>query len=102
MNIMDSETWERLQRGASGIPENWNRKCEESMRKERQEVEKRYGIRIGQTELYCLRCGRSWGFGKHLCRDLYLEQLKEAKARGKALGSVKNRRGGLILPSPLL
>ena len=28
-------------------------------------------------------CGQSWGFVKHLCRDLYLEQLKEAKAKEK-------------------
>ena len=90
LDIMNDEYWERLVRGAENIPDNWNRKCEESMRKERQEVEKRYRIRIGQTELYCLRCGRSWGFGKHLCRDLYLEQFKEAKAKEKALKEGSN------------
>lgn len=35
---------------------DWNRKVQDSIRKEKIEVGKRYGIRIGKTELYCLKC----------------------------------------------
>lgn len=58
---------------------NWNDRCREAIRRERQEVETRHGIRIGQTEIYCSRCGRSWGYGKHTCQDIRFEALKEAK-----------------------
>lgn len=63
IDILDDETWERLTRGAESIPDNWSRRCEESIRKEKREVEKRYGIRIGQTEIYCARCGKVWPHG---------------------------------------
>ena len=61
---------------------SWNERCLESIKKEKKEIESRYGIRIGQTEVYCFRCGKSWGYGKHSCQDVRLEQLqakKEAK-----------------------
>ena len=45
----------------------WNARSAESIRKEKAEAEKRYGIRIGQTELYCAKCGRRWDFGGHKC-----------------------------------
>jgi len=59
------------------IPHNWNRKCEESIRREREEVEKRYSISIGQTSISCARCGKPWGFGGHTCQDIRFKNLKE-------------------------
>ena len=96
IDIMNNETWERLQRGASGIPDNWNRRVEESIRRERREVEKRYGVRFGQTELTCDRCGRPWGF-EHVCRDIYFQGLREKKERAKALKNESNIDVGGIL-----
>jgi hypothetical protein len=84
LDIMNDEYWERLVRGAESIPENWNRKSEEAIRIEKREVEKKYGIRLGRTEISCNRCGRLYGF-EHLCRDLYLQRLREEKERAKAL-----------------
>jgi hypothetical protein len=57
----------------------WNIKVEESIRREKKEVEARYGIRMGQTEIYCARCGKSWGFGGHTCQDMRFQRLQEAK-----------------------
>lgn len=59
--------------------ENWNSRCLESIRKEKMEVEARYGIRTKQTEIYCSRCGKSWGFGRHTCQDVRLKSLNEVK-----------------------
>jgi hypothetical protein len=58
----------------------WNRRCEEAIRKEREGTEARYGIRFGQTEVYCLRCGKPWGFGRHTCQDIRLKHLNEVKS----------------------
>ena len=57
---------------------DWNRQCDESIRREKKEAEARYGIRIGQTEIYCARCGKSWGFN-HTCQDMRFQRLQEAK-----------------------
>ena len=62
---------------------------DEAIRGEKREVEKRYGIRIGRTELTCDRCGRLWGF-EHVCRDLYFQGLREKKERAKALKNESN------------
>jgi hypothetical protein len=58
---------------------NWSERCLTSIRKEKADTENRYGIRIGQTEIYCARCGKSWGYGNHTCQDVRLSKLKEAK-----------------------
>ncbi len=60
---------------------NWNRRCAESIRRARKEVEQRYGIGIGQTEIYCASCSRPWGFGKHLCQEIRLQRLNDAKKK---------------------
>ena len=57
----------------------WSERCQESIKKQKKEIESRYGIRIGQTELYCVRCGKSWGFGRHGCQDVRLQRLNEPK-----------------------
>ena len=41
------------------MEESWNSRCIKSIQKEEAEIEKRYGIRFGQTEIYCIRCGRN-------------------------------------------
>jgi hypothetical protein len=56
----------------------WNRKVEESIRAEKKEAEARYGSRIGRTEIYCARCGKSWGFN-HTCQDIRFKALREAQ-----------------------
>jgi|GEM_PF-1512537 hypothetical protein len=63
--------------------ENWSSWCEASIRKEKIEVEKKYGIRFGRTEIYCARCGRPWGFGRHTCRDIVFNQLQEEKSKNR-------------------
>lgn len=35
---------------------NWNEKALASIRKQKTEIAKRYGIRFGQTQIYCLKC----------------------------------------------
>lgn len=80
VDIFNDETWKQLTRSAKDIPEDWDRKCEESIRKERSEVEKKYNIKIGQTNIKCVRCGRPWGFGNHTCADVRLQKLQEKKA----------------------
>lgn len=57
----------------------WNRICEASIRKQKKEAEARYGIRIGQTEIYCVKCGRPCIPGQHKCQDTRLRELHEAK-----------------------
>jgi hypothetical protein len=59
---------------------SWSERCQESIKKQKKEIEHRYGIRIGQTEVYCSRCGKSWGYGKHGCQDVRLQRLNEAKS----------------------
>lgn len=58
---------------------DWNRKVEDSIRKEKAEVERRYGIKIGRTEICCSRCGKSSVPGVHSCQDIRFKQLKEAQ-----------------------
>jgi len=58
---------------------SWDERCLKSIEKEKKEIEARYGIRIGQTEVYCVRCGKPWGFGKHTCQDIRFQRLNEAK-----------------------
>ena len=48
---------------------DWNNQVLASIAKEKIEVEKKYGIRIGQTEIYCARCGKKWDFtGNNGCK----------------------------------
>jgi len=39
---------------------SWFTRCSGSIRKQKVEVEKRYGIRFGQTDVYCAKCGKRW------------------------------------------
>jgi hypothetical protein len=60
---------------------DWNKRCAESIRKEKTLVEAKYGIRIGQTEIYCARCGKPWGFGGHVCQGVRFQKLNAAKKK---------------------
>ena len=57
----------------------WNERCRESIRKEKKEIELRYEVKIGQTDIYCAKCRRPWGYGRHICPDIRFKQLNEAK-----------------------
>lgn len=54
----------------------WNTRCQESIKKEKAEAEKRYGIRISQTEIYCAWCGKPASFF-HICPDMSPERREE-------------------------
>lgn len=58
---------------------NWNTRCIESIREQKREIAKKYNIRFGQTDIYCAKCGKPWGYGKHTCQDIRFEQLKAKK-----------------------
>ncbi len=58
---------------------NWNDRCREAIRKEKLEAEARCGIRFGQTDIYCVKCGKPWGYGRHTCQDIRFEQLQRRK-----------------------
>lgn len=45
----------------------WNDRVSRSLARDRTEVEVRYSIRIGQTEIYCARCGKLCVPGHHTC-----------------------------------
>jgi hypothetical protein len=62
------------------IETEWNRRVQESIKKEKAEVEKRYGISIDKTQIHCAKCGCPWGFGNHLCRGGQMSLLKGFKA----------------------
>lgn len=79
IDIRDDEFWNKLISVEKSIPDNWNDRCGQSIQKEKKEIEDRNGIRFGQTEIYCARCKRPWGFGKHICSDIILKQLREEK-----------------------
>lgn len=52
----------------------------QSISKERKAAEERYGIRFGQTEIYCSRCGRPVADPlNHTCRDIQLQKAQAAK-----------------------
>jgi hypothetical protein len=59
--------------------ENWNERIVKTLKLEKAEAAKKYNIVFGQTEIYCARCKRPWGFGKHICSDIILKQLREEK-----------------------
>jgi hypothetical protein len=70
---------------------SWFSRCAESIRKERVEAEKRYGIKIGQTDIYCARCGRPWGLGGHTCQDTRLKELQlQKKEKNSELEKTEN------------
>jgi hypothetical protein len=87
LNILDNQDWKRLSEGAKSIPENWNLRVIKAIRREKTEAEKKYGVRIGQTETYCLRCKKPCCPGNHACRDIYFEKLKEKKKKIQAEAS---------------
>lgn len=58
-----------MERGVN-VSENWNQRMISSIARDRAEIEKRYGVRIGQTSITCARCGRPWGFGGHSCSGI--------------------------------
>lgn len=70
------------------IPHHWNERMKATLVRERIEGEKRYGVKIGQTDIKCARCGKPWGFGGHVCQDIRFEMLREAK---KAISTVSKR-----------
>lgn len=41
INILNDGTWEHLTRGAETIPDSWSKRCADSIREEKREVEKR-------------------------------------------------------------
>jgi hypothetical protein len=72
--------------------ERWSNRCQRSMDRGKREVEKKYGIRIGQTDLYCIRCGKSCFPGRHVCEDMRLENLHQArKAKAEEKIIIVNR-----------
>ena len=76
---MNDEFWSKLSEGAKNIPENWSARVVDTIKQERREFEKRYGIRIGRIEICCARCGKPWGLGNHVCQDIRFEMLKEKR-----------------------
>jgi hypothetical protein len=79
------------------MEETWDIKCSRSISEESREVEKRYKIKIGQTEIYCARCGKSWGFGDHVCQDIRFKKLKEEKEkRILELKELKNKAWNVL------
>ncbi len=79
IDIRDDEFWNKLISTEKSTPDNWNDRCRDSIQKEKKEIEDRCRIRIGQTEIYCVRCGKPWGYGNHTCADIRLQKLNEAK-----------------------
>ncbi len=69
---------EEMERGIT-IPKNWSQLCLASIRKEGAETKNRYGIKIGQTDVYCTKCGRPCTPGQHTCKDQRLRMLHEAE-----------------------
>lgn len=59
------------------IEESWNEICIRSVRKERVTVENKYGIKIGQTGTYCVRCKQPCWPNDHVCWDIQLEHRRE-------------------------
>jgi len=62
--------------------ESWDVRCLNSIRQEKKEAEKYYGIRINLTDIQCSFCGKSWNFF-HICggtnpeRRNEIERIKE-------------------------
>lgn len=78
--MITDEFLQKLLASEESIPANWSQRCLDSIRKQKEEVTKRYNIRIGQTEIYCLRCNKSiTNPGKHVCDDLRLQVLQLSK-----------------------
>jgi len=65
------------------MDESWNTRCQRAIDKEKREVEIRYGIRFGKTEIYCARCNRPWGYGKHTCQEVRLKELHQTNKAKK-------------------
>jgi hypothetical protein len=61
----------------------WNKRCEASIKKEKAEAEARYGIKFGQTEIYCANCGRPCTPGSHTCGNVRVKRWREAKKKVK-------------------
>jgi len=89
-------TVQEMERGIT-IPENWDQRVLAPIRKEKAEAEKRYGIRIGQTDIYCAWCGKPAGFF-HICakmdpkRRREIETLQEELTRPITLKSLSEWR----------
>jgi hypothetical protein len=76
------------------MEQSWSSRCAESIKREKLEAEKKYGIRIGQTDIRCARCGQSWGFGKHICQDIRFKQLEEKEQKERE--TLKARANDLL------
>lgn len=77
--------------------ESWDVRCLNSIRKEKAEAEKYYGIKINSTDIQCSVCGKSWGFF-HICggtsqeRREEIERIREAWDRPVSLMGVDGWR----------
>ncbi len=71
---------------AVNIPHHWNERMKATLARERVEVGERYSVKIGQTTVSCGKCGKPSGFGGHICQDIRLKMLSEAK---KAISSTQ-------------
>ncbi len=79
------------------LEEGWNTRCLNSIRKEKAEAEKYYGIKINATDIQCSFCNKSWNFF-HICagtsqeRREEIERIREAWDRPVSLMGVDGWR----------
>ena len=79
----------------------WNQKCLAAITKDRKEAEIKYGVRIGQTEIFCSVCGKKWDFnGNNGCRgavshtDMLRKESKPTKPVKRIVEGKGRVRGG--------
>jgi hypothetical protein len=65
--------------------QNWNERCAASLKKERAEIEAKYNIRIGQTDIHCATCGKAWSTF-HDCSGMDPERRNEVERLKRELG----------------
>ena len=91
LDILDDEYWEKLNRSVKNIPEDWNARVSTSIKIEKRKIEKRHGIRIGQTEIRCAICGKPWPF--RCPHSISIKQEYNRPMIGKSPGDYREELG---------
>lgn len=72
----------------------WNERCLKSICNQRIEIEKKYGIKIGKTDIKCLKCGDKWSPENHECKKRRLSYKRSKN------GNPQNK-SGIVLDNPV-
>lgn len=98
LNILNDDDWQKLNDSAKDIQDHCSLQCSDSIKKQKTESEKRYGVKIGKTDIRCLRCGKSCVPVEHVCADMVVQKMQEGRQKALIRTKIDSDESLKILP----